>query len=115
MVLMVSWSSSLISTDGGDLHFEVGRDGCSGQPRFWERCPLLWSGCRLTHGTHQGRVGFEAMFEKKLVSPSLDSEDPEHHGLRLGWSVERWNSNLMLGKDQTFFPTKKCANYVDMF
>uniref|UniRef100_A0A8C7J513 Si:ch211-107m4.1 n=1 Tax=Oncorhynchus kisutch TaxID=8019 RepID=A0A8C7J513_ONCKI len=84
---------------GGDLHFEVGRDGCSGQPRFWERCPLLWSGCRLTHGTHQGRVGFEAMFEKKLVSPSLDSEDPEHHGLRLGWSVERWNSNLMLGDE----------------
>ncbi|XP_041695427.2 heterogeneous nuclear ribonucleoprotein U-like protein 2 [Coregonus clupeaformis] len=82
---------------GGDLHFEVGRDGCSGQPRFWERCPLLWSGCRLTHGTHQGRVGFEARFEKKLVSPSLDPEDPEHHGLRLGWSVEHWNSSLMLG------------------
>lgn len=88
---------------GGDLHFEIGRDGCSGQPRFWERCPLLWSGCRLTHGTHQGRVGFEAMFEKKLVSPSLDPEDPEHHGLRLGWSVERWNSTLMLGDEDLSF------------
>ncbi|XP_010896671.2 heterogeneous nuclear ribonucleoprotein U-like protein 1 [Esox lucius] len=82
---------------GGDLHFEVGQDGCTGQPRFWEHCPLLWSGCRLTHGAHKGRVGFEARFDKKLVSPALDAEDSEPYGLRVGWSADHWNSSMMLG------------------
>ncbi|KAJ7983528.1 hypothetical protein DPEC_G00377100, partial [Dallia pectoralis] len=82
---------------GGDLHFEVGQDGCSGQPRFWEHCPLLWSGCRLTHGVHWGKVGFEVRFDKKLVSPALDTEDSEPYGLRVGWSAEQWNSSVTLG------------------
>uniref|UniRef100_A0A3Q3ECR1 SAP domain-containing protein n=1 Tax=Hippocampus comes TaxID=109280 RepID=A0A3Q3ECR1_HIPCM len=46
--------------DDSHLHFQVGPDGACGQPRFWDRFPLLWSGCRLTHGVSQGRVGFEA-------------------------------------------------------
>ncbi|KAL0973879.1 hypothetical protein UPYG_G00212340 [Umbra pygmaea] len=82
---------------GSDLHFEVARDGCSGQPRFWEYCPLLWAGCRLTHGTHHGRVAFEARFDKKLMPHTLDAEDTEPHGLRVGWSAADWNSSMMLG------------------
>ncbi|XP_030621320.1 heterogeneous nuclear ribonucleoprotein U-like protein 1 [Chanos chanos] len=80
-----------------DLHFEMGTDGCSGQPLLWEKFPLLWSGCRLTHGVQQGKVGFEVKFEKKLSAPEMDIGcDPDPQVLRVGWSVD--NSSLQLGK-----------------
>lgn len=81
--LIMLWCS-----DDSHLHFEVGPDGACGQPRFWARCPLLWSGCRLTHGVRQGRVGFEVRLERKLE---------EQAGLRVGWSVA--DTSLLLGKD----------------
>ncbi|KAJ8405148.1 hypothetical protein AAFF_G00321390 [Aldrovandia affinis] len=81
-----------------DLHFEVGQDGCSGQPLFSEKFPLLWSGCRLTHGVNQGRVGIEAKFVKKLPVTDLKVEDPDTHVLRVGWSVD--NSSFQLGKEE---------------
>lgn len=81
-------------TDDSHLHFEVGPDGACGQPRFWARFPLLWSGCRLTHGAFQGRVGFEVRLERTL-SNTQDEMDP--HGLRVGWSMT--NTSLLLGKD----------------
>uniref|UniRef100_A0A8C6UEJ4 Si:ch211-107m4.1 n=1 Tax=Neogobius melanostomus TaxID=47308 RepID=A0A8C6UEJ4_9GOBI len=59
------------------LHFEVGPDGTSGHPRFWERFPLLWSGCRLTHGVQQNRVGFEVRLEKILISQTQSHKDVE--------------------------------------
>lgn len=37
---------SVVLTDDSHLHFEVGPGGACGQPRFWARFPLLWSGCR---------------------------------------------------------------------
>lgn len=78
-----------------DLHFEVDSDGRSGQPLFWETFPLLWSGCRMTHGFCQGKVGFEAKFVKRLSAPALDlSGDP--HVLRVGWSVD--NTSFQLGE-----------------
>ncbi|RXN35174.1 heterogeneous nuclear ribonucleo U 2 [Labeo rohita] len=80
-----------------DLHFEVDSDGSSGQPLFWEKFPLLWSGCRMTHGFCQGKVGFEAKFVKRLSAPALDkSSDPDLHVLRVGWSVD--NTSLQLGE-----------------
>ncbi|XP_052010788.1 heterogeneous nuclear ribonucleoprotein U-like protein 2 [Xyrauchen texanus] len=79
-----------------DLHFEVGSDGSSGQPLFWEKFPLLWSGCRMTHGFCQGKVGFEAKF-KHLSAPALGtSYDPDLHMLRVGWSLE--STSLQLGE-----------------
>ncbi|KAM8733380.1 heterogeneous nuclear ribonucleoprotein U-like protein 2 isoform 1-T1 [Acanthopagrus schlegelii] len=80
------------------LHFEVGSDGVCGQPRFWARFPLLWSGCRLTHGVFQGRVGFEVRLERTL-SNTQDEMDP--HGLRVGWSMT--NTSLLLGEDELSF------------
>uniref|UniRef100_A0A8C2GH05 Si:ch211-107m4.1 n=1 Tax=Cyprinus carpio TaxID=7962 RepID=A0A8C2GH05_CYPCA len=50
-----------------DLHFDVDSDGRSGQPLFWETFPLLWSGCRMTHGFCQGKVGFEMIEKKKKI------------------------------------------------
>lgn len=80
-----------------DLHFEVSSDGSSGQPLFWEKFPLLWSGCRMTHGFCRGKVGFEVKFVKCLLSPVLDtSYDPDLHMLRVGWSVD--NTSLQLGQ-----------------
>lgn len=79
-----------------DLHFEVGKDGCSGQPLFSEKFPLLWSGCRLTHGFNQGSVGFEAKIVKKLPVADLNAEDPGTHVLRVGWSLD--NSSFQLGE-----------------
>ncbi|XP_026137011.1 heterogeneous nuclear ribonucleoprotein U-like protein 2 [Carassius auratus] len=80
-----------------DLHFEVDSDGSSGQPLFWETFPLLWSGCRMTHGFSQGKVGFEAKFVKRLSAPALDTScDPDPHVLRVGWSVD--NTSLQLGE-----------------
>ena len=87
----------VVSTDGCHLHFEVGPDGFCGQPRFWDQFPLLWSGCRLTHGVQQGRVGFEVRLERKLLSSQPEDQDnTELYGLRLGWSVS--SSSLVLGK-----------------
>ncbi|KAI1898675.1 hypothetical protein AGOR_G00074820 [Albula goreensis] len=79
-----------------DLHFEVGQDGSSGQPLFSEKFPLLWSGCRLTHGVSQGRVGFEAKVAKKLPVTDLKEGDPDTHVLRVGWSVDK--SSFQLGE-----------------
>ncbi|XP_049330797.1 heterogeneous nuclear ribonucleoprotein U-like protein 2 isoform X6 [Astyanax mexicanus] len=85
-----------------DLHFELGVDGCSGQPSLWEKFPLLRSGCRLTHGFTQGKVGFEVKFVKKLSAATVDlSFDPEPHVLRVGWSVE--GSSLQLGEEELSF------------
>lgn len=97
--MYVSFSCSVVtlsvSPDTCDLHFQVSSRGSRGQPRFIEQFPFLWSGCRLTYGAHQGRVGFEVRFERKLLAPWKEA-DPEPHGLRVGWSVD--NSSLQLGK-----------------
>ncbi|XP_049442197.1 heterogeneous nuclear ribonucleoprotein U-like protein 2 [Epinephelus fuscoguttatus] len=82
------------------LHFEVGPDGACGQPQFWARFPLLWSGCRLTHGVLQGRVGFEVRLERTLLTTQLEGQD-DHHGLRVGWSVA--DASLLLGEDEFSF------------
>ncbi|XP_044061283.1 heterogeneous nuclear ribonucleoprotein U-like protein 2 [Siniperca chuatsi] len=84
------------------LHFEVGPDCSCGQPRFWARFPLLWSGCRLTHGVLQGRVGFEVRLERKLLTAQLEEqEDMDPYGLRVGWSVA--STSLLLGEDEFSF------------
>lgn len=88
----------VVCTDDSHLHFEVGPDYACGQPRFWARFPSLWSGCRLTHGVLQGRVGFEVRLERRLMTTQL--EEQEHmdpYGLRVGWSVAK--TSLLLGKD----------------
>ncbi|XP_044219236.1 heterogeneous nuclear ribonucleoprotein U-like protein 2 isoform X1 [Thunnus albacares] len=85
---------------GGHLHFEVGPDGACGQPRFWDRFPSLWSGCRLSHGVIQGRVGFEVRLERKLLT-TQDGDGTEHYGLRVGWSVA--NTSLLLGEEEVSF------------
>ncbi|XP_006781354.1 heterogeneous nuclear ribonucleoprotein U-like protein 2 [Neolamprologus brichardi] len=87
---------------GSHLHFEVSPDGSSGQPRFWAQFPLLWSGCRLTHGVQQGRVGFEVRLERKLLTAQPDDHEVrEPYGLRVGWSVAA--SSLLLGEDELSF------------
>ncbi|XP_061581538.1 heterogeneous nuclear ribonucleoprotein U-like protein 2 isoform X2 [Cololabis saira] len=93
---------------GCHLHFEVGPDGFSGQPRFWDRFPLLWSGCRLSHGVQQGRVGFEARLERKLLTSQPEhQEDKEPYGLRVGWSVS--DTSLVLGEDDLSFAYDACG------
>ncbi|XP_008302373.1 heterogeneous nuclear ribonucleoprotein U-like protein 2 [Stegastes partitus] len=87
---------------GCHLHFEVGPDGSCGQPRFWSRFPLLWSGCRLTHGVQWGRVGFEVRLERRLFTTQPEDQDVrEPYGLRVGWSVA--DSSLLLGEDELSF------------
>lgn len=85
------------------LHFEVEPDGTSGHPRFWERCPLLWSGCRLTHGAQQNRVGFEVRLERLFMSQPQGQKDVplDTFGLRVGWSGA--STSLMLGNDVLSF------------
>ncbi|XP_068445073.1 heterogeneous nuclear ribonucleoprotein U-like protein 2 isoform X2 [Clinocottus analis] len=84
------------------LHFEVGPDGTCGQPRFWSRVPSLWSGCRLTHGVLQGKVGFEVRLERKLLTTQLEEQDDmDPCGLRVGWSLA--NTSLLLGEDDLSF------------
>ncbi|GLD70311.1 heterogeneous nuclear ribonucleoprotein U-like protein 2 [Lates japonicus] len=84
------------------LHFEVGPDGSSGQPRFWAQFPSLWSGSRLSHGVLQGRVGFEVRLERKLLSTHLEEQEvTEPCGLRVGWSVA--DTSLLLGEDELSF------------
>nr|XP_057916022.1 heterogeneous nuclear ribonucleoprotein U-like protein 2 [Doryrhamphus excisus] len=85
------------------LHFEVGPDGACGQPRFWDRFPLLWSGCRLTHGVSQGSVGFEARLDRRLIgSNAADGvESGESYGMRVGWSLAQ--TSLLLGEEAVSF------------
>ncbi|XP_034037356.1 heterogeneous nuclear ribonucleoprotein U-like protein 2 isoform X2 [Thalassophryne amazonica] len=96
------------------LHFEVGPDGTSGQPRFWDRFPLLWSGCRLTHGVLQGRVGFEVRLEKKLLMTQLEGKSEDHstepYGLRVGWSLA--DTSLLLGADEFSYAYVECGKKV---
>ncbi|XP_066575172.1 heterogeneous nuclear ribonucleoprotein U-like protein 2 isoform X2 [Amia ocellicauda] len=84
-----------------DLHFEVAAGGLGGQPLFWERFPLLWSGCRVTHGVSQGQVGFEAKLVKNLEVQGLPPDTPDTQVLRLGWSVDA--SSFQLGEDELSF------------
>ncbi|XP_008418688.1 heterogeneous nuclear ribonucleoprotein U-like protein 2 [Poecilia reticulata] len=95
------WDEDKVRLDpyGCHLHFEVSSDGSCGQPRFWDRFPLLWSGCRLTHGVRQGRVGFEVRLERRLLTADQEVKDP--YELRVGWSVG--DSSLLLGEDEFSF------------
>uniref|UniRef100_H2U6G2 Si:ch211-107m4.1 n=1 Tax=Takifugu rubripes TaxID=31033 RepID=H2U6G2_TAKRU len=94
----IRYKSSFACTDDSHLHFEVHPDGSGGQPRFWDRFPLLWSGCRLTHGVLQGRVGFEVRVERTWSTTQLDYKDDKcPHGLRVGWSTP--DTSLLLGED----------------
>lgn len=87
---------------GSHLHFEVGPDCGCGQPRFWARFPSLWSGCRLTHGVLQGKVGFEVRMERKLLTSQLEvQEDTNSYGLRVGWSTA--DASLLLGEGEFSF------------
>lgn len=81
------------------LHFEVDADGRSGLPRFWNRFPLLWSGCRLTHGVQRGSVSFEVRVERNLFT--VGGELKERCGLRVGWSTA--DASLLLGEDELSF------------
>ncbi|XP_029967087.1 heterogeneous nuclear ribonucleoprotein U-like protein 2 [Salarias fasciatus] len=93
------------------LHFEAGPDGSSGQPRFWARFPLLWSGCRLTHGVQQGRASFEVRLERKLLTAQQEAEEVgELCGLRVGWSAA--DASLLLGKDELSFSYDGCGQKV---
>ncbi|XP_068182367.1 heterogeneous nuclear ribonucleoprotein U-like protein 2 [Antennarius striatus] len=93
------------------LHFEVGPDGACGQPHFWARFPLLWSGCRLTHGVPQGRVGFEVRLERKLLTVQLEKEEKmSAHGVRIGWSM--MTASLLLGEDELSFAYDGCGKKV---
>ncbi|KAM9849679.1 heterogeneous nuclear ribonucleoprotein U-like protein 2 [Aulostomus maculatus] len=89
------------------LHFEVGPGGACGQPRFWNRFPFLWSGCRLTHGVMQGQVGFEVRLERKLLSTQMEHKDDMSYGMRIGWSVV--NTSLLLGQDEFSFSYDGCG------
>ncbi|KAM3836030.1 heterogeneous nuclear ribonucleoprotein U-like protein 2 [Diretmus argenteus] len=97
---------------GSHLHFEVEPDGAGGQPRFWARFPLLWSGCRLTHGVLRGRVGFEVRLERKLLveEPGEAGGGLEFYGLRVGWSAA--NGSVLLGEDQLSYAYDGCGRKV---
>ncbi|XP_029020612.1 heterogeneous nuclear ribonucleoprotein U-like protein 2 [Betta splendens] len=88
------------------LHFEVSPDGSCGQPRFWAQFPSLWSGCRLSHGLLQGRVGFEMRLERKLPTQLKE----ETYGVRVGWSVS--DSSFLLGEDDLSFAYDGRGNIV---
>lgn len=89
----------VLDSYNSDLHFKVGEDGMSGEPLFWEKFPLLWSGCRLSHGVQYGKVSFEVKYVKRLVPCALeDGTDPDPHVLRVGWSTN--NSSLQLGETE---------------
>ncbi|XP_015234790.1 PREDICTED: heterogeneous nuclear ribonucleoprotein U-like protein 2 [Cyprinodon variegatus] len=87
---------------GCHLHFKVSSDGSCGEPRFWDRFPLLWSGCKLSHGVRQGRVGFEVRLERKLTNLEPEAlQAKQAYGLRVGWSGGE--SSLLLGEDELSF------------
>ncbi|KAL2077078.1 hypothetical protein ACEWY4_026582 [Coilia grayii] len=89
----------VLDSYNSDLHFKVGDDGISGHPLFWDKFPLLWSGCRLSHGVHYGKVSFEVKYVQRLASGALDTEtDPEPSALRVGWSID--GSGLQLGETE---------------
>ncbi|XP_048087102.1 heterogeneous nuclear ribonucleoprotein U-like protein 1 [Alosa alosa] len=89
----------VLDSYNSDLHFRVGEDGTSGQPFFWEKFPLLWSGCRLSHGVQYGKVSFEVKYMKRLVPCGLEKGmDPQPHVLRVGWSTD--NPSLQLGETE---------------
>ncbi|CAL8356789.1 unnamed protein product [Merluccius merluccius] len=95
-----------IDTYASDLHFEVDRDGSCGRPLFRDRFPLLWSGCRLTHGVQWGtRTCFEVRLEGQAhasaaatAGPAGEKRRPESRSLRVGWAPD--NCPLPLGEDE---------------
>uniref|UniRef100_A0A3Q3VQY4 Uncharacterized protein n=1 Tax=Mola mola TaxID=94237 RepID=A0A3Q3VQY4_MOLML len=97
--------------DDAHLHFEVGPGFSCGQPRFWDRYPSLWSGCRLTHGVLRGRVGFEVRLERTMLATQLEEQEVlRPHGLRVGWSIV--NTSILLGEDEFSFAYDDCGKKV---
>ncbi|XP_072293665.1 heterogeneous nuclear ribonucleoprotein U-like protein 2 [Eucyclogobius newberryi] len=103
-------STVKIDSYNSHLHFEVEPDGTSGHPHFWECFPLLWSGCRLTHGVCQNRVSFEVKLVKLLTSQVQNDVELEPFSLRVGWSVA--STSLLLGKDYLSFAYDGCGKKV---
>ncbi|KAJ3587543.1 hypothetical protein NHX12_011140 [Muraenolepis orangiensis] len=105
-----------IDRHASDLQFEVDPDGSSGRPLFCERFPLLWSGCRLTHGVQRGASGtsFEVRLERKAHASGQAGEEPqsspEPHGLRVGWALD--NSHGPLGEAEWSFAYDGCGRKV---
>ncbi|CAL8264225.1 unnamed protein product [Lota lota] len=97
-----------IDTYASDLHFEMDPDSSSGRPLFWARFPLLWSGCRLTHGVQWGTTSsFEVRVEgtahaSAAALPSSRQAGAERRpdalSLRVGWAPD--NNCLPLGEEQ---------------
>ncbi|CAL8268777.1 unnamed protein product [Boreogadus saida] len=96
-----------IDTSASDLHFETDPDGSCGRPLFPERFPLLWSGCRLTHGLRGGtRASFEVRLEGKAHAPAAGlpggqagaEPRPDAPRLRVGWAPDTKASPL--GEDE---------------
>ncbi|XP_077466101.1 heterogeneous nuclear ribonucleoprotein U-like protein 2 isoform X2 [Stigmatopora argus] len=100
-----------LHSDDSHLHFDVGSDGACGQPRFWDRFPLLWSGGRLSHGVSQGRVGFQVRLEKRLsISKPDASQTDQIYGMRIGWSAAQ--TSLLLGEEEFSFAYDRRARKV---
>lgn len=81
-------------------------EGSCVRPRFWDRFPLLWAGCRLTHGVQRGGpgTGFEVRLEgRSHTSMAAGAEQAagehrlESHSLRVGWAADC--SHLPLGME----------------
>ncbi|XP_007943060.1 heterogeneous nuclear ribonucleoprotein U-like protein 2 [Orycteropus afer afer] len=83
-----------LDTYTSDLHFQVSKDRCGGQPLFSEKFPTLWSGARSTYGVTQGKVCFEAKVTQNLP---MKEGCTEVSLLRVGWSVDF--SHPQLGED----------------
>lgn len=80
-----------------DLHFQMGKERCSGNPLLSVTFPLLWSGAKATHGVKKGRVCFEAKVIQNIKNESDDAV-ADGHIFRVGWSTD--SPNLQLGQNE---------------
>ena len=100
-VIFIACFSLPAATDASDLHFEADPDRSGGRPLFPLRFPLLWSGCRLSHGLRGGTgASFEVRLEGKAhahapaaACPSggqaAGAEPrPDAPRLRVGWATD---------------------------
>lgn len=94
------WDGSLVVLDwyNSDLNLTISKtDFVSGTPLTEAGFAYMWAGARATYGFLTGKICYEVKVVENLAVSHLEESEPNHHVVRVGWSVD--STTYQLGED----------------
>ncbi|KAI9565446.1 hypothetical protein GHT06_009238 [Daphnia sinensis] len=94
------WDESLVVLDwyNSDLNLTISKtDFVTGTPLTEAGFAYMWAGARATYGFLTGKICYEVKVIENLAVSHLEESEPNHHVVRVGWSVD--STTYQLGED----------------